>query len=119
MTIEIRTSNRADPRPKKLLVEDAPPAVSDWRHLAACRNTDADAFFPIGNTGPALLMIEDAKAVCRDCPVRDNCLNWAIEHGEDAGVWGGMSEDERRALKRSTARAGQRERERARKQAAA
>jgi len=78
--------------------------VMDWRHRAACRDEDPELFFPIGNTGPALLQIEDAKAVCRRCPVTASCLTWAIESGQDAGVWGGMSEDERRAIKRRTAR---------------
>jgi WhiB family redox-sensing transcriptional regulator len=77
----------------------------DWRHKAACLDEDPELFFPIGNTGPALLQIEEAKQVCRRCEVIDTCLKWAIESGQDAGVWGGMSEDERRALKRRTARA--------------
>ena len=77
----------------------------DWRHHAACRDEDPELFFPIGNTGPALLQIEEAKSVCRRCPVRDECLQFALETGQDAGVWGGLSEDERRALKRRNARA--------------
>ena len=76
----------------------------DWRDRAACLEVDPELFFPIGNTGPALLQIDEAKAVCRRCPVVDTCLKWAIETGQDAGVWGGLSEDERRALKRRTAR---------------
>ena len=77
----------------------------DWRHRAACRDEDPELFFPIGNTGPALLQIEEATAVCRRCDGRSTtCLQWALESGQDAGVWGGMSEDERRALKRRTAR---------------
>ena len=77
----------------------------DWRHRAACRDEDPELFFPIGNTGPALLQIEEARAVCRRCEVVDTCLTWALESGQDAGVWGVMSEDERRALKRRAARA--------------
>lgn len=77
---------------------------TDWRHRAACRDEDPNAFFPIGNTGPALLLIEEAKAVCRRCPVVDSCLSWAIENNEEAGVWGATSEDERRAMKRRAAR---------------
>ena len=50
----------------------------DWRHRAACRDEDPELFFPIGNTGPALLQIEDAKAVCRRCDVVDQCLQWAL-----------------------------------------
>ena len=77
----------------------------DWRHAARCRDEDPELFFPIGNTGPAILQIEDAKAVCRTCSVVEDCLTWALESGQDAGVWGGLSEDERRALKRRGARA--------------
>ncbi|GAA1554114.1 hypothetical protein GCM10009731_05500 [Streptomyces globosus] len=76
----------------------------DWRHNAVCREEDPDLFFPIGNTGPALLQIEEAKAVCRRCPVLEACLQWALESGQDEGVWGGLSEDERRAMKRRAGR---------------
>jgi WhiB family redox-sensing transcriptional regulator len=78
--------------------------IMDWRHEAACREVDPELFFPIGNSGPALLQIEDAKQVCRRCSVMEDCLRWAIESGQDAGVWGGMSEDERRSYKRRTIR---------------
>ncbi|RYV52710.1 WhiB family transcriptional regulator [Pengzhenrongella frigida] len=76
----------------------------DWRHRAACLDEDPELFFPIGNTGPALHQIEQAKAVCHRCTVVETCLKWALESGQDAGVWGGLSEDERRALRRRTAR---------------
>jgi WhiB family redox-sensing transcriptional regulator len=76
----------------------------DWRHEAACRDEDPELFFPIGTTGPALHQIDDAKAVCRRCDVTADCLDWALETGQDAGVWGGLSEDERRALKRRSVR---------------
>jgi WhiB family redox-sensing transcriptional regulator len=76
----------------------------DWRHHAACRDEDPELFFPIGNTGPALLQIDEAKQVCHRCGVMDSCLQWALESGQDAGVWGGLSEDERRAVKRRGAR---------------
>lgn len=72
----------------------------DFRHHAACRDEDGDLFFPIGTSGPSLLQVEQAKAVCRRCPVTDECLSWAFASSQDAGVWGGMSEDERRAVKR-------------------
>ena len=77
----------------------------DWRSRAACLDKDPELFFPVGNTGPALLQIEEAKAVCRSCEVIDVCLKWAIETGQDSGVWGGTSEDERRAMKRRAAHA--------------
>ena len=72
----------------------------DWRHRAACRDEDPELFFPVGTSGPALLQIQEAKAVCARCPVNGECLNWALASGQADGVWGGMSEDERRALKR-------------------
>ncbi|MDR0432728.1 MAG: WhiB family transcriptional regulator [Bifidobacteriaceae bacterium] len=77
----------------------------DWRHAAACLDEDPELFFPIGNTGPALVQIDDAKAVCRRCEVATTCLQWALDNNQDSGVWGGLSEDERRAFKRRTARA--------------
>lgn len=77
----------------------------DWRNYAACLAQDYELFFPIGTTGPALVQIEAAKAVCRSCEVRETCLSWAMESGQDAGIWGGLSEVERRALKRRDARA--------------
>ena len=77
---------------------------ADWRHRAACVGQDPELFFPTGTTGPALLQIEEAKQVCRRCDVREKCLDWALQAGQDHGVWGGMSEDERRALKRRNSR---------------
>ncbi|MET7654056.1 MULTISPECIES: WhiB family transcriptional regulator [unclassified Streptomyces] len=74
--------------------------MDDWRQHALCRAEDPDLFFPIGTSGPALLQTEQAKAVCRRCPVREACLDWAMETDQSLGVWGGTSETERRALKR-------------------
>ncbi|AQS71192.1 WhiB family transcriptional regulator [Streptomyces pactum] len=74
--------------------------MDNWREHAACRTEDPDLFFPIGTTGPAALQTEQAKAVCRSCPVREQCLRWALDTGQSIGVWGGTSELERRALKR-------------------
>jgi WhiB family redox-sensing transcriptional regulator len=78
--------------------------MSDWRNKASCLDEDPELFFPIGTTGLAVLQIEEAKQVCRGCDVREQCLNWALEIGQDHGVWGGLSEEERRALKRRRAR---------------
>ncbi|MEV5903152.1 WhiB family transcriptional regulator [Streptomyces sp. NBC_00015] len=74
--------------------------MDNWREHAECRNEDPDLFFPIGTSGPALLQTEQAKAVCRHCPVREQCLEWAMETDQTLGVWGGTGENERRALKR-------------------
>ena len=72
----------------------------DWRHRALCRDEDPELFFPIGTTGPAASQVDEAKQVCRRCTVVEPCLEWALETGQDAGVWGGTSEDERRVLAR-------------------
>jgi hypothetical protein len=53
-------------------------------------------FFPVGTSGPVLVQTARAKAVCRRCPVMIQCRTWALTTGQAAGVWGGMSEDERR-----------------------
>ena len=76
----------------------------EWVHRAKCKDEDPELFFPIGTTGPAATQIDEAKAVCMDCEVRMACLEWALATGQDAGVWGGLSEEERRALRRSRRR---------------
>jgi WhiB family redox-sensing transcriptional regulator len=76
----------------------------DWVYQARCKDEDPELFFPIGNTGPAAAQIDMAKGVCCKCEVRDECLEWAMSTGQDAGVWGGLSEDERRALRRARRR---------------
>ncbi len=91
---------------------------TDWRHRGACKFEDSELFFPVGGGGPGEAQLADAKAVCRRCPVREQCLAWALTTGQDFGVWGAMSEDERRALKRrsgETARSGHRRAERGRR----
>jgi WhiB family redox-sensing transcriptional regulator len=82
--------------------------AENWQSRGACIGENPELFFPIGNTGPAQLQIEEAKQVCRRCEVREQCLQWALEMKQDHGVWGGLSEDERLALKRrkSVARVG-------------
>ncbi|QTE28676.1 WhiB family transcriptional regulator [Pengzhenrongella sicca] len=76
----------------------------DWRHEAACLDEDPELFFPIGGSAPAVLQLAEAKAVCGRCPVIQTCLTWALEARQDVGVWGGLAEDERIALRRRTAR---------------
>lgn len=76
----------------------------NWRNDAACLGADPDLFFPIGTAGPALDQIDEAKRICRACPVREPCLAWALEAGAATGIWGGTTDDERRALRRATAR---------------
>lgn len=66
-----------------------------WQELALCAQTDPEAFFPEkgGST-------REAKRVCAACEVREECLEYALAHDERFGIWGGMSERERRKLKR-------------------
>lgn len=74
--------------------------VTDWRDGAACRDSEPNLFFPIGSTGPAVDQIESAKEICFDCTVREECLTYALETNQEAGVWGGYAEDERRRLRK-------------------
>lgn len=71
-----------------------PPEFS-WQERALCAQTDPEAFFPEkgGST-------KEAKKVCTGCEVRSKCLEYALQHDERFGIWGGMSERERRRLKR-------------------
>jgi len=67
-----------------------------WQERALCSQTDPEAFFPEkgGST-------REAKRICTGCEVRDECLEYALAHDERFGIWGGLSERERRRLKRS------------------
>ncbi|MEU9292544.1 WhiB family transcriptional regulator [Streptomyces sp. NPDC012693] len=80
--------------------------MDSWREAAACQSVDPDLFFPVGTGAPALVQAEEAKAVCRHCPVREACLDWAMDDSRQVtGVWGGLDDDERRSLKRRLRRA--------------
>ena len=69
-----------------------------WQERALCAQTDPEAFFPEkgGST-------REAKRVCLSCDVRSECLEYALAHDERFGIWGGLSERERRRLKRRSA----------------
>ena len=71
----------------------------DWRSLSACRHSDPELFFPVVESGPGLVQLEAAKAVCARCDVRAECLSFATATVQDHGVWGGTSEEERRAAR--------------------
>jgi WhiB family redox-sensing transcriptional regulator len=72
----------------------------DWRDLSACATHDPDLFFPAGETGPAAQQIRLAKEICAGCDVAEQCLEYAIETNQTAGIWGGLTEDERRPVRR-------------------
>ncbi|MDH3605590.1 MAG: WhiB family transcriptional regulator [Acidimicrobiia bacterium] len=71
-----------------------------WQEHSACRSTDPEMFFPVGTTGNALDAIDRAKAVCTECTVQEECLDYALHTNQEAGVWGGYAEDERRRLRK-------------------
>jgi WhiB family redox-sensing transcriptional regulator len=79
-----------------------------WRDLAACRGTDLEVFFP-GRGESA----RPARQVCAGCPVRQPCLDYAITNRIAYGVWGGLTERERRALRSGWVRASRQDRDRA------
>jgi WhiB family redox-sensing transcriptional regulator len=76
--------------------------VWDWQLAAACRDADPAVFFYLDNERgePRTDRVRAAKKVCRRCPVRARCLNYALEARETHGIWGGYTEDERRRLRR-------------------
>ncbi len=74
-----------------------------WREGAACRDLDTNTFFPETDEGA-----EFALAVCATCPVREQCLEFALATRQDDGVWGGMTETERRRLRRRRREAARR-----------
>ena len=78
------------------------PSTTDdhsWRSDAACRNTNPDLFFPVGSTGEAVEETQAAIALCRRCPVREQCLEFAMVTNQRDGIWGGMSEEDRRRMR--------------------
>jgi WhiB family transcriptional regulator, redox-sensing transcriptional regulator len=81
-------------------VRSARDSLRDWRVDAACRNADPELFFPDGDTRSAQAQVKTAKLICRGCPVSATCLSWALADGQEAGISGGLTEDERRRLHR-------------------
>jgi WhiB family transcriptional regulator, redox-sensing transcriptional regulator len=65
-----------------------------WVEQALCTRVDPEWFFPKAGSSP-----HRAKKVCARCPVRLECLAWALTHNEEFGVWGGTSEQERRRMR--------------------
>ncbi|MBA2280492.1 MAG: WhiB family transcriptional regulator [Acidimicrobiia bacterium] len=73
-------------------------AEASWQDLANCLGVDPDLFFPERGAST-----REAKEVCRGCEVREHCLEYALANGEKFGIWGGMSERERRRIRRQRA----------------
>ena len=84
------------------------PAWTGWRYRAACRGTDLQVFFPgRGETA------EPARQICAGCPVRQPCLDYALSHGITHGIWGGLTERDRRPLRVHHTLAARRQRDEA------
>jgi WhiB family redox-sensing transcriptional regulator len=73
-------------------------AADRWQERANCLGVDPDLFFPERGAST-----REAKGVCRGCEVRVECLEYALAHGEKFGIWGGLSERERRRVRRQRA----------------
>ncbi|HEY7705272.1 MAG TPA: WhiB family transcriptional regulator [Acidimicrobiia bacterium] len=85
------------------LIEALAEGDLSWQDYANCRGADADLFFPERGAST-----RKAKAICAACDVRQECLDYAIASGEKFGIWGGMSERERRRVRRQRIMAGRR-----------
>ena len=96
------------PEPRHRTPAPPAPALAGWRYRAACRGADLDVFFP-GRGESA----EPARQVCAGCPVREPCLEFALSHGITHGIWGGLTERDRRALRIRHAVAARRKRDEA------
>ena len=75
-----------------------PDLDTGWKDLSNCLGVDPDLFFPERGAST-----REAKEVCRGCEVRIDCLEYALQNGEKFGIWGGMSERERRRIRRPRA----------------
>ena len=74
-----------------------PQGVPTWRDDAVCRGFEISVFFPDESDAAA---ITHAKEICGTCPVRQDCLSYAVEHNQTDGIWGGTTRQERRRLRR-------------------
>lgn len=89
------------------MIRQAPPTDrgTDWRDLALCAiHPDKDLWFPPGDSPRYAEQVEKAKRICQACPVIWQCATWATERQEPHGVWGGLSERDRRRLHAKSAR---------------
>ena len=75
--------------------------AADWRSLGACLSADPDLFFPISPGGASQRQVKRAKAICGICPVKAQCLAFAVETRQVHGVWGGLGEEELARLRSS------------------
>lgn len=87
-----------------------PGPAPSWRQEASCQGMDGELFFPVGSSPEAVRQTKEAKQVCGRCPVKDDCLVWAMRTRQAAGVWGGKTENERRTMQNRRVKAQERAR---------
>ena len=75
----------------------SPDDAAEWQEFAACMSVDPDLFFPVSSVGKSLEQVARAKAVCARCLVRRDCLSFALRTQQAHGIWGGLTEEERRS----------------------
>ncbi|MER5839161.1 MULTISPECIES: WhiB family transcriptional regulator [Streptomyces] len=73
----------------------------DWRDQASCAGEDPEIFFPLSDSASPGDEAFLARTICRRCPVLLVCRSWAIDHGEDDGIWGATTAAQRRAIRRA------------------
>ena len=89
---------KPDPREEHMRTAMTETEELTWQRFANCLGVDPDLFFPERGAST-----REAKEVCRACVVRADCLEYAITNGEKFGIWGGLSERERRRIRRARA----------------
>ncbi|MEP7024553.1 MAG: WhiB family transcriptional regulator [Actinomycetota bacterium] len=100
----VTTRDPAAPKGAPGAVRPVPPVGYDhasWQESAACRDADTELFFPIGSVGAGAVQTRQAQQICARCPVRPECLMYALASSQEYGIWGGYDENERRPLHRA------------------
>jgi WhiB family transcriptional regulator, redox-sensing transcriptional regulator len=101
MADETATPDAADFLPASLLADTAADTRRQWSARGLCTDKDPEIFFPLGDGAAA-----EAKAICGSCPVRRQCLAYAITADEQFGIWGSLGPQERHNLRRRLQRRG-------------
>ncbi len=77
-----------------------------WMLEGDCLYSDTDLFFPIGSSMKTIKQVNQAKAICAECPVISECLEYAIRTNQDSGIWGGTTDEERKLIRRTYRKTG-------------
>jgi WhiB family transcriptional regulator, redox-sensing transcriptional regulator len=77
--------------------------LAHWRAVGACLSADPEIFFPVSGTVATAPQVAEARRICAGCPVRGECLDFAMRTGEAHGIWGGTTQEERSRARRAAA----------------